>query len=147
MRCRVADVSQLAEPIAWRRADGSAHELMPAGAESLALSSGATEIGQLRAQLADSERRRQIEVQQARQDGLAEGVRQTQEQAMAEMRSVMDRVGSTLADLANTKRKVRAEAELELLKLSLAIARRIIHREIALDHEALSGVIHAALQK
>lgn len=147
MRCRVADVSQVAEPIAWRRANGSPDEVMPAAGEHLVRSSSGTEVAQLRVQLADSERRRQVEVQQARQDGFSEGTRQTQEQAMTEMRAVMDRVGATLADLANTKRKVRGEAELELLKLSLAVARRIIHREIVLDHEALGGVIHAALQK
>ena len=146
MRCRVADTAQVAEPIAWRSADGSPAEVVRAPG-SFGAGATAGEVAQLRTQLADSERRRQFETQQARQEGFSEGIRQTQEQAGAEMHIVMERVAATLADLANTKKKVRLEAELELLKLSLAIARRIIHREIALDQEALSGVVHAALQK
>ena len=53
----------------------------------------------------------------------------------------------TLATLAQTKRKLRAEGEMELLKLSLAIARRILHRELAIDPEAVHGLVHTALQK
>lgn len=147
MRCRIADLNQVAEPVAWRRANGAPAEVYPAAQEYAVTTVAAAEVAQLRAQLVDSERRRQHETQQARQDGFSEGVRQTQEQAIAEMRSAMERVAATLADLANTKRKVRGEAELELLRLSIAIARRIVHREIALDQEALSGVVHAALQK
>lgn len=146
MRCRVADLSQIAEPIAWRRADGSLPEPAFSAEPQLRSSSGA-EVAQLRTQLSDLERRRQMEVQSARQEGFAEGIRQTQEQAMAEMRAALDRVAATTAELANTKRKVRAEAELELVKLSVAIARRILHREIAVDGEALGGVVHSALQK
>jgi flagellar assembly protein FliH len=56
-------------------------------------------------------------------------------------------VGQTLASLAQTKRKLRQEGEVELLKLSLAIARRILHREISIDAEALHGLVHAAMQK
>ena len=146
MRCRVADDLQVAEPIAWRSLNGQHFEVVRS-ADGDAPSGSAAEVTQLRAQLADSERRRQIETQQARQEGFAQGVNQAQEQAQAEICSMMDRVAATLADLANTKRKVRGDAELELLKLSVAIARRIIHREIALDPEALGGVIYSALQK
>lgn len=34
-----------------------------------------------------------------------------------------------------------------MLKLSLSIARRILHRELATDPEALHGLVHTALQK
>ena len=146
MRCRIADDLQVAEPIAWLSLNAPHHEVVRA-ADAGASAASAAEINQLRAQLADSERRRQMETQQARQEGFAQGVNQAQEQAQAEICSMMDRVAATLTDLATTKRKVRGDAELELLKLSVAIARRIIHREIALDPEALSGVIHSALQK
>ena len=147
MRCRIADDLQVAEPIAWRSLNGPSHEVVRASDAGAGTAASVSEVNALRAQLADSERRRQMESQQARQEGFSQGVSQAQEQAQAEICSMMERVGATLADLANTKRKVRGDAELELLKLSVAIARRIIHREIALDPEALSGVIHSALQK
>ena len=45
------------------------------------------------------------------------------------------------------KRKIRNEAEQELVKLSLAIARRIVYRELATDPDSIHGIVHAALQK
>jgi flagellar assembly protein FliH len=146
MRCRVADDSQTIQPITWRNAKGQSSELIRSADQGVAVAYS-QEISQLRSQLADSERRRQAEVQLARQEGVAEGVSQVEKQAAGELQAAMERVAATLSDLAQTKRKVRVDAEIELLKLSVAIARRIVHREIQLDAEALSGVVHAALQK
>jgi flagellar assembly protein FliH len=53
----------------------------------------------------------------------------------------------TLHDLAQVKRKIRNEAEQEVVKLALAIARRILYRELTTDPESIQGIVHAALQK
>jgi flagellar assembly protein FliH len=137
---------EVVEPAPWA-ATGAANGV-PAGTPvSSGFTSNTAEAAQLRQQLAESERRRQNEVSRARQEGFAQGAQQAREEAAAEIRAVVERVAATVADLATTKRRVRAEAESELLKLSIAIARRIMHRELALDPEALWGIIHGALQK
>ena len=43
--------------------------------------------------------------------------------------------------------RLRAEAEADLVQLSLAIARRVLRRELAIDPEALHGLILGALEK
>jgi flagellar assembly protein FliH len=97
--------------------------------------------------LAERERRHQTEVLQARREGVAEGYQQAREEASAELNEIHNRVAQALSDLAGAKRKLRNEAEGELISLSLAIARRILHREVSIDPEALHGLIHTALQK
>ena len=101
----------------------------------------------LRVRLEASEQRFGAQLGQVKQEAFAEGLRQAREEATAQVRSLQDSVGQTLASLAQTKRKLRQEGEVELLKLSLAIARRILHREISIDAEALHGLVHAAMQK
>ena len=45
------------------------------------------------------------------------------------------------------KPRLRREAEEDLLQLSIAIARRILHRELRIDEEGLLGIIKAAMQR
>ncbi len=101
----------------------------------------------LHRRIAELEAQRTVQVEQARQSGFDQGVRQGRQEAAAEMESALDRLARTIQDLAQVKRKVRAEAETELVKLSLAIARRILHREITTDPQSLRGVVYAALQQ
>src|SRR5262249_50250608 len=50
-------------------------------------------------------------------------------------------------ELAELRPRLRRQAEADLLKLAFAIARRILHRELNVDPEALRGLIQAALEK
>jgi len=146
MRCRVADPSQKVEAVRWR--PGSVSLTAPFVSEARAETGyTAAEIAELRARLEASEQRFQAQLAQVRQEAFAEALRQAREEASAQVRGLQDSVGQTLAALAQTKRKLRQEGEVELLKLSLAIARRILHREISIDPEALHGLVHAAMQK
>lgn len=146
MRCRVADPSQKVEAVRWR--PGSGNPAVPFGPDARKDNGqSAQEVSDLQFRLEASEQRFQTQLAQVRQEAFAEGLRQAREEAGAQLRSIQDSVGQTLASLAQTKRKLRQEGEVELLKLSLAIARRILHREISIDSEALHGLVHAALQK
>jgi flagellar assembly protein FliH len=146
MRCRVADPSQKVEAVRWRPGSVS---LAPPFASDARGETGytAAEIAELRARLESSEQRFQAQLAQVRQEAFAEALRQAREEANTQIRGLQDSVGQTIASLAQTKRKLRQEGEVELLKLSLAIARRILHREISIDSEALHGLVHAAMQK
>src|SRR5690348_15999881 len=87
------------------------------------------------------------ELAAARQKGFEDGMRRGREETAAQIQQTLDRLGETLRELALLKRKIRNEAEQELVQLSLAIARRILYRELATDPESIHGIVHAALQK
>jgi len=148
MPCKIAGPMQEVEPVTWRSVG------MPSTKPSVAENRKDTENTQaqeeairLRGELQECERRRQMEAAQARREGAGEGYRQAQAETSAALNTANNQIAQTLADLAVTKRKLRSDAEGELIKLSLAIARRILHREISVDPEALHGLVHTALQK
>jgi flagellar assembly protein FliH len=59
----------------------------------------------------------------------------------------MERLARSIDEIAGLRGRLRAEAEADLVQLSLAIARRVLRREIAIDPDALHGLILGALQK
>jgi flagellar assembly protein FliH len=81
------------------------------------------------------------------QRGFSEGRNVGRDQAAAELQPVMDRLSRSLADLATVRSKVRKTAEADLLKLAIAIARRVLHRELTLDPGSIEGLIRVALEK
>ena len=84
---------------------------------------------------------------EAYQRGLSEGQKTGHDQAAAELQPLMDRLSHSLADLATVRSKVRKTAESVLLKLAIAVARRVIHRELTLDPGSIEGLIRVALEK
>jgi flagellar assembly protein FliH len=81
------------------------------------------------------------------QRGFSEGRNIGHEQAAAELEPLMDRLSRSLADLATVRSKVRKTAESDLLKLAIAVARRVLHRELTLDPSSIEGLIRVALEK
>ncbi len=84
---------------------------------------------------------------EAYQRGLAEGKALGKEQAAAELKPVTDRLNKSLADLSTLRSRIRRDAEKDLLKLSITIARRVLHRELTIDPESVEGLIKVALEK
>jgi flagellar assembly protein FliH len=81
------------------------------------------------------------------QRGFSEGRNVGQEQAAVELQPIMDRLTRSLAGLATVRSRVRKTAESDLLKLAIAVARRVIHRELTLDPGSIEGLIRVALEK
>jgi flagellar assembly protein FliH len=79
--------------------------------------------------------------------GFTEGKTVGQQQAGAELQSVLDQLGRSLATLSSLRSRIRGEAEGDLLKLAISIARRVLHRELTLDPESMEGLIRVALDK
>ena len=130
-------------PITWRAA---AFSLMPKDRTNPNLKERVSERS-------DSERDRKgqqesahIE-QEAYHRGFTEGKNVGREQAAAELQSVLDQLGRSLAALSSLRSRIREEAEGDLLKLAISIARRVLHRELTLDPESIEGLIRVALDK
>jgi flagellar assembly protein FliH len=81
------------------------------------------------------------------QRGYSEGRKVGHDQAAAELQPVMDRLTRSLSDLASIRTRVRKAAESDLLKLAIAVARRVLHRELTLDPGSIEGLIRVALEK
>lgn len=78
---------------------------------------------------------------------LLEGEASGYEKAAIAARPVMEKLASAIADISGLRARVRGEAERDLVTLSLAIARRILRREISIDPDAVQGLVRAALEK
>jgi flagellar assembly protein FliH len=89
----------------------------------------------------------QRRVEEARSTGRREGEAAGRAQATAEMQPVIERSARAVAELAGYKPNLRKHAEADTVKLALAIARRVLRREIAADPDALRGLVVAALEK
>lgn len=85
--------------------------------------------------------------QEGRQRGLAEGVAVARKEAEAQMQPALERMAQAIRELAECRKRVREEATSELVGLSVAIAARILHREITIDPDAVQGLIKAAFDK
>jgi flagellar assembly protein FliH len=93
------------------------------------------------------DRERERAEREAYQRGFNEGKGVGREQAAAELQPVLDRLAQTLAELSSLRSRIRKDAEGDLLKLSISIARRVLHRELTLDPESIEGLIRIALEK
>ncbi|MDP2999150.1 MAG: FliH/SctL family protein [Bryobacterales bacterium] len=92
---------------------------------------------------AASARQVEVRVEEARQIGYREGAAGT----LGAVQPVLERLAHSIDVVAGLRTRIRREAESDLVKLSIAIARRILHREISVDPEAISGLMKAALEK
>lgn len=90
--------------------------------------------------------REQIE-RESYQRGFSEGKGIGRSQSAAELQPILDRLTRSLAELSSLRSKIRKNAEGDLLKLSITIARRVLRRELTLDPESIEGFIRVALEK
>jgi flagellar assembly protein FliH len=93
------------------------------------------------------EREWQQRVAEARAVGVREGEAAGRSRAAAELQPVLERLARTIEELADLRPRLRREAEADLVKLAVAIARRVIRRELAVDPDALHGLVLGALEK
>jgi flagellar assembly protein FliH len=98
-------------------------------------------------QLGQVQRESEQRIQEAHAAGMREGEAAGRVRAAAEVQPVIDRLARSIDDLAGLRARLRSEAEADLVKLSLAIARRVLRRELAIDPEALHGLVLSALEK
>jgi flagellar assembly protein FliH len=94
----------------------------------------------------DREHTERIE-RDAYQRGFADGKTAGKEHAAAELQPVLERLSRCLSELAALRPGLRRDAEKDLVKLSIAIARRVLHRELTLDPESIEGLIKVALDR
>lgn len=86
-------------------------------------------------------------VEEAHAAGIREGEAAGRNRAAAELQPVMERLERSITELSGLRARLRREAESDLVRLALAIARRILRRELAVDPDAIHGLVLGALEK
>jgi flagellar assembly protein FliH len=123
-------------PVVWRRVGA-------------AVTAGKAEAASpdLAAQIQRMEQQCEQRVAEARAAGLREGEAAARTRSAAEVQPVIEKLARSIEDLAQIRGRLRKQAEGDTIKLSLAIARRVLRRELAIDHDAMRGLVMAALEK
>ena len=95
------------------------------------------------------ERERQIEhrIHEAHAAGLREGEASGQRRALEDLQPVIERLCRSIEEISSLRARLRHEAEQDLIRLALAIARRVLRREFAIDPDAVHGLVLGALEK
>ena len=83
----------------------------------------------------------------ARSEGFEAGLRQGREEAQAQVDPVLARLAASLGDLSSVRAGLRARAERDTVQLALLIARRILHRELAVDDNSLNAIARVAFER
>lgn len=144
---------QPVSPIAWRRVDlpGRGPSYAPPGVETgtaaAAAKAGGAPAPAAPAPPAPDPRKIEAELQEARAAGLREGEAAGRAKAAAEVQPVIERLSRSIEEISVLRTRLRREAEEDLIRLALAIARRIIRRELAVDPDAIHGLVLGALEK
>ena len=118
-----------------------------AGADPAYLIELQSEVSALKAELeaarTHADRRVQEAVAAAQRDADHSSRQHFEQQLEAEILKLRQMIG----DLVATGPKLRHQVEEDLVRLSVAIARRILHREISIDPDALTGLVKAAFHR
>jgi flagellar assembly protein FliH len=127
------------EPVAWRRVSsagaitGDGQQLGYISEPGMAGPRGAPDVEQ--------------RIAAARQQAFEEGQAAGRQSLAAPLEAMQLKLARSIEELAGSRVRYRRQAEQDVVGLALAVARRILHRELTVAPEALLGLVKAALDK
>ena len=95
----------------------------------------------------DDREQLQQRITEAKEQGRQEGQRAGEAAANQRLEPVLVQLKIMLLGLSNERASVREASEKDVVQLAVAIARRVLHRELATDREAILGLVKAAFSK
>jgi flagellar assembly protein FliH len=123
--------------IAWRAAGSPARPRQAEQGKALIPEARVSELQQ------EAEARARAAYQQGQAAGEASALQQAQQK----LDPVLKGFNAVIAQLATMRKRTRAEAEEDTMRLAIAIARRVLYRELSTDPEAILGLVKAAFDK
>jgi flagellar assembly protein FliH len=79
--------------------------------------------------------------------GFAEGQRTAAAAAQQELAGLSKKLAATLDDLMRVRTQMIRHTEKQMVQLALAVARRVVHREVSLDPQVLLTMMRLALER
>ena len=122
-------------PVSWRSAGKQAH----------AAEAGKSVISESRA--SEIQQETEARVRAAYGQGLAAGEAAVREHSQQKLDPVLNGLNGVILELASLRKRFRVEAEDDTMKLAIAIARRVLYRELSADPDAILGLVKAAFSK
>jgi flagellar assembly protein FliH len=147
-----------ARPIAWRQSGTPVASPesepppvpvpFPARSEAPSPDAQAAErLAALQRRISELEASVEQRSREAHEAGYREGEAAGRAQANAQVQQLLEKLARSIQEIAEARPKLRAQAESDLLALSLAIARKILHRELSTDPDSIAGLIKVCLDK
>jgi flagellar assembly protein FliH len=96
---------------------------------------------------AELESQVQQQLQVAFEAGVREGEAAARQKLEAEVRRAIEQLAVSASELAASRAEAIRRAEADIVRLSIEVARRILHREVSVDPAALGALVRAALDK
>src|ERR1700733_4316930 len=129
------------EQVAWRRVSSS--EAITGGGQPAA--DYISEPGLPGEKTAEDIEQQRLEA--ARRQGFEEGQAAARQSLAGQVETMQLTLARSIEELTGSRLRYRREAEQDVVALALAVARRILHRELTVAPEALLGLVKAALDK
>jgi flagellar assembly protein FliH len=129
------------EPIAWRRVSsldaitGDGHTSSSYAVEP-GVAAGPRRVGEA-----------EQNIRAAHQQGYEEGQAAVRQSLTGQLEAMQAKLARSIEELAGLRARYRREAEQDIVQLALAVARRILHRELTMAPDALLGLVKAALER
>jgi flagellar assembly protein FliH len=83
----------------------------------------------------------------AKRDAFDAGLRKGEQDARAALAPVLGRMNASIADVVAMRPELRRRAENDAVELSLKIARRVLHRELSIDSNALNALARVVFDR
>ncbi len=134
------------EPVSWRRVSSSeaiTGAITTDGQPVAGYISEPVPPGGSAREPADME----LRVTAAHQQGFEEGQAAARQSLAGQVEAMQLKLARSIEELTGMRLRYRREAEQDVVALALAVARRILHRELTVSPEALLGLVKAALDK
>jgi len=83
----------------------------------------------------------------AKREAFDAGHRQGEQEARAALAPVLGRMNASIAEVVGLRPELRRRAEKDAVELSLQIARRVLHRELNIDSNALNALARVVFDR
>jgi flagellar assembly protein FliH len=133
--------------VTWQSGNGTAARIADVRLSPHVHGSLQSRCTELEARIAQLETELRLRTAEAHDRGERTGLAAAAQEFERETRPVIEAVAREIESIRDVRRKLEQQAETQLLQLAVAIARRILHRELTLDPAALNGIVEAALRK
>ena len=91
--------------------------------------------------------RLESEIGSAKHGAFEAGKLEGEQSARAEVSSAIERMNASIAGLADHRRELRSRAEKDVIQLALLIAKRVLHRELNIDINALTALARVVFER
>lgn len=97
--------------------------------------------------LANQVRSLESQLAAARRESFESGRMEGERQARSELQPMIERLNTSIGELASVRQDLRRGAERDVVRLALLIAQRVLHRELSVDENALNAIARVAFDR